>query len=157
MAASVYRLPDEPLPSGLSRYAVDPLWPMLTLMLAGNGFGLAWFAFNGFALGSPTRGRELALLALNLAGAVALLWLLGALGQAGWLPRRYMEYALLSVITLKLATGYALYMMQQRCFELWEYYGGMARNGLPLLILATLFARRLFDLQWPALLRMVLE
>ena len=40
-ARAYYRLPDEPLPSGLSRYATDPLWPLLTLMLAGGGFGRA--------------------------------------------------------------------------------------------------------------------
>ena len=39
-----YRLPDEPLPSGLSRYAVDPMWPLLALML-GLAVGIDYALF----------------------------------------------------------------------------------------------------------------
>jgi hypothetical protein len=158
MAASVYRLPDEPRPSGLSRYAVDPMWPMLALMLAGNALGLAWFAFNSAALGSPTRGREWLCIGASLATTVALLFLLGALRHSGALDPLALRYAFLSVITAKLAFGYVLYLMQQRCFELWEHYGGQARKGVILLIPLTLFSHRALNGEgWPPLLQALVQ
>ena len=58
-AMSSYRLPDEPKPGRLERLVTDPIWPLFATMLAGAWLGLPWFAFNAFALGSPTRWREL--------------------------------------------------------------------------------------------------
>ncbi|WP_190285606.1 hypothetical protein [Montanilutibacter psychrotolerans] len=143
--AAVYQLPDEPLPSGLSRWAVDPLWPLLATMLGGTVFGSAWFVFNGLALGSPTRNREWAALALSALGSCALLYLLNVADWRDWLGDPALRYAGLSIIALKLAVAYSLYFMQARCFELWEYFGGVARNGAPLLILLAVFAPRLVD------------
>ena len=140
MAASVYRLPDEPLPSGLAKWAVDPLWPLLAVMLTGNGIGLAWFVFNGLALGSPTRGREWGAVAASLFGCMALEIAIGTLRGNGWLQQEEVAYARLTLVTLKLVVAYSLYMMQSRCFELWEHFGGRARNGLPVLILLTIAA-----------------
>ncbi|MGO1069402.1 hypothetical protein [Lysobacter sp. CA199] len=158
MAANVYRLPDEPLPSGLSRYAVDPLWPLLTLMLAGGGFGLAWFAFNAAALGSPTRWREWACVALSVIGAPALALAIFAAQHNGLLDAEQAPYAMLSILLLKLGLAYALYLMQQRCFDIWEYYGGEARNGLPLMILLAVVGRGALDMSgWPTLLRLTLQ
>lgn len=138
---ATYRLPDEPLPSGLARYAVDPLWPLLTLMLGGNGFGLAWFVFNSLALGSPTRGREWACAAGSLIGSAALVYVLAVMGGNGWLQGSELRYAALSILALKLAFGYALYLMQARCFEIWEHNGGSAKNGLPVMLLVAVIGR----------------
>lgn len=158
MAASVYRLPDEPLPSGLSRYAVDPLWPLLTLMLAGGGFGLLWFAFNTAALGSPTRWREWGCVALSLIGGPVLAVTIYAAEQYGWLSASLLPYAMLSTLLLKLGVAYALYLMQQRCFEIWEYYGGQARNGLFLMILLAVVGRGALNMSdWPPMLRLILQ
>ncbi|MEH6421417.1 hypothetical protein [Pseudomonas sp. CGJS7] len=158
MAAGVYRLPDEPLPSGLSRYAVDPLWPLLTLMLAGSGFGLLWFAFNSAALGSPTRWREWGCVALSVIGAPVLAGVIFAARGNGLLDAEHVPYAMLSILLLKLGVAYALYLLQQRCFEIWEYYGGQARNGLPLMILLAVVGRGALDMsQWPPLLKLVLQ
>lgn len=158
MAALPYRLPDEPRPSGLSRYAVDPLWPLLTLMLAGGGFGLAWFAFNTAALGSPTRGREWGCVALSVVGTVLLALAIAALLHNGWLLPEHRPYAFLSILLLKIGVAYALYLMQQRCFEIWEHYGGVARNGMPLMILLAVVGRGALDMSgWPSVLRLVLQ
>lgn len=158
MTASAYRLPDEPLPSGLNRYAVDPMWPLLTLMLGGNAFGLTWFVVNGLALGSPTRAREWTLVALSLLGSAGLVFGLGGMAAAGWLQGSELRYAALSIVTLKLAIAYAIYMMQARCFEIWEHYGGVGRNGLPLLLLIAVVGRGFLATQaWPAWLGAMLR
>lgn len=155
---TLYRLPDEPLPSGLARYATDPLWPLLTLMLAGGGFGLAWFGFNSAALGSPTRWREWGCIALSVFGAPALVVAVTVAVGAGWLSPAAAQYALLSVLALKVAVAYALYLMQQRTFDIWEHYGGEPRNGLPLTILLAVVGRGALDLSaLPPLLRAVLQ
>lgn len=138
-----YRLPDEPIPGGFSRYAVDPMWPLLALMLAGNGFGLAWFAFNSLALGSAARAREWTFIAASLLGSIALLLLLGFASGSGWLDASSLRYATLSLVALKLVCGYVIYLSQQRGCELWEHFGGRPANGIPALILMTLFGSRL--------------
>ncbi len=158
MPAATYRLPDEPMPSGLSRYAVDPLWPLLTLMLAGNIFGLAWFLFNSLALGSPTRAREWIWAGSSLVGSLLLLLLLQQ-GQAnGWIQDSELRYANLSVIILKMGVGYALYLMQSRCFEIWEHFGGQPRNGaIPTIAFTLLGTRLLKSMHLPALLLGVVQ
>lgn len=140
MATSAYRLPDEPLPSGLSKWAVDPLWPLLAVMLAGNGVGMAWSVFNGLAMGSPTRRREWLLVAGNLLGCLAVAVGTSMLRRSGWLAQDEVAYAMLVAVTVKLAVSYAIYMMQSRCFELFEHFGGKARNGLPVAVLLAFFA-----------------
>ena len=153
-----YRLPDEPMPGGLSRYAVDPMWPLLALMLAGNGFGLAWFAFNSVALGSPSRNREWMYAAFNLLGSAVLVLLLAMASGNGWLDASALRYAGLSLIALKLICGYSIYLSQQRSCELWEHFGGKPANGLPVVILLAMFGHRLLGPEFlPPLLLGVLQ
>ena len=61
MAEGAYRIIDEPAPSALSRLAVNPFWIVLVGMLLSRWQALAllWFVFNGFALNSPTKLREI--------------------------------------------------------------------------------------------------
>ena len=105
MATSAYRLPDEPQPSGLSRWAVDPLWPLLAVMLAGNVFGMAWSVFNGLAMGSPTRRREWLLVAANLLGCLGVAIGTSVLRHNAWLARDEVAYAMLVAVTVKLAVS----------------------------------------------------
>lgn len=158
MAVAAYRLPDEPVPSDLSRYAVDPMWPLLAVMLGGNGFGLAWFVFNGLALGSPNRVREWVYVAISLVGSGLLLVLLALAQGNDWLQGPELRYAGLSLVVLKLSIAYALYMAQQACFDIWEHYGDTARNGLPVLILLAVFGRGLLaSEQVPRFLASILQ
>jgi len=136
-----YRLPDEPRPGALAANACDPMWPLLGMMLVGTWFGLAWFAFNSIALGSPTRAREFGLIALVLLGSVALVLLLVAAFAAGWLDKHSLRYALLSLTCLRLGCGYGLSVLQSRVFELHTYFGNGARAGATLLVLATVIVR----------------
>ena len=157
MGTHAYRLPDEPLPSGLAKYAVDPLWPLLAFMLAGNGIGVVWFVFNSIAMGSPTRARELGYVATSLLGSVLLLLLLGMARSNQWLDASQLRYAALSIITLKIAMAYVLYLAQSRCFEIWEHYGGQVRNGRPVLVLSWLLAKNLHLENWPAALAVMVQ
>ena len=136
-----YRLPDEPRPGLLAANASDPLWPFLGMMLVGTWFGLAWFAFNSFALGSPTRTREFGLIALALLGSVALVFALAYAAAQGWLDQRSMRYALLSLTCLRLGCAYGLSVRQGRVFELHTYFGNGARTGATLLVLAMVIVR----------------
>jgi len=136
-----YRLPDEPRPGLLAANASDPLWPFLGMMLVGTWFGLAWFAFNSFALGSPTRLRELALIALALIGSAALVLALNDALARGWLDEHSVRYAVLSLTCLRMGCAYALSVLQSRVFELHAYFGGGARTGATLLVLAMVIVK----------------
>jgi len=142
---AIYRLPDEPRPTGLAKYVVDPMWPLLAIMIAGNGFGLAWCVFNAFALGTQDRIRECALAALSLLGTAALLVGLNAANANGWLAGSELHYAALSLVALKLTCAYVIYTWQSSTFEVWEHYGGRARNGFAVLFLLAFFGRNVLN------------
>jgi hypothetical protein len=154
MTSLRYRIPDEPRPTGLAHLAVDPMWPLLTLMLAGNVIGLLWFAVNSRALGSPTAMKEAMYIAASLIGCVAFGVALAWCRQQGLLSDEGLAYAGLSIAVLKLSLGYALYISQSRCAELVQHYGGILRNGAVVAILATVILRPVFvDLQLPAIFK----
>ena len=140
-----YRIADEPAPTSLARLAVNPLFPFLTVMLGGAGLGYAWFALNSYAVGSPTKQREIFWLVGGLA-VTAVLWIATQVALAnGWLQTDDLPYALLVLIVAKLAATYAVYVLQSRTIEIYEYYGGVLKNGLPLVIVAMLFGGRLLE------------
>jgi hypothetical protein len=153
---SGYQIADEPAPSTLARFAVNPLYPMLAAMLAGVWFAWPWFAFNSFAVGSPTRRAELAWLAAGLILPPAIgAGLLAARG-AGLLPASAGPYIGLAVIVAKLVVVYAVFLLQSRTIEIYEYYGGKLVNGLwPLLAAFYLGDRLIADL--PVVLRLMLS
>lgn len=145
MSRARYQIPDEPKPSGLAHLAVDPMWPMFAQMLAGSWLGLPWFLVNSFALGSPTRNREILWILLCLFGTVGLyLAYMHAIDQ-GWLTKMASRISVLSFAVLKLVVAYVLYLKQARVFEIWTHYGGQARNGM-LVLLAGAFIGRTFVL-----------
>lgn len=154
--AASYRIVDEPEPGQLARWSVDPLWPMLALMLGGTLIGWLWFAFNAFALGSATRWRELALVGASVAvtGAVALGILFGV--GAGVLDVRQAAYLAIALPVAKLGFGYAVHLRQTASCELFRYFGGTLRSGWPVLIASFLFGRRLLAQIESPVLRWVL-
>lgn len=158
MHAARYRIPDEPRPTGLIRYAVDPMWPLLALMLSGNALGLAWFAFNSRALGSATAARESAYILASVIGCVLLTLAIGWARQNGVLDDSAIQYAALAFPALKLSLGYALYVSQSRSTELILHFGGVLRNGAVGLLVCFVIARSVLDtLQVPAVLVEVLR
>lgn len=136
-----YQLPDEPRPSALTQLAVDPMWPMFAFILVGSWMGLAWFAVNSFALGSPTWRRELGLIVLALVGSAVLFFGLAGAFDSGWLDKQSLPYAMLGLTALKLGCAYGLHVMQSRVHELYTYFGGVTKNGAILLIAAMFMLR----------------
>lgn len=137
-----YRIPDEPSPGGLSTVAVQPFWPLLGVMFGGVWFSWPWFALNGFAVGSPTRGRELALAAGGFAGNAAISLGIIALAHSGVLKGSGLSYAVVALTVWKLVVSYVLYTLQNRSFYLYEHFGGAVRNGLPAVVMAGWVGRR---------------
>ena len=158
MAVARYRIPDEPRPTGLVRYAVDPLWPLLAVMLAGNGAGLAWFALNSHALGSPTRVREWVCILASPILTVAALFAVAFAAEHDLLTGTAPKYALLVLPAIKLVFAYVLYMLQAPSAELLTHYGMPTKNGFPGLILCVLFGQMILpSLQLHGLLLLVLR
>jgi hypothetical protein len=129
-----YRIMDEPSPSSLAKWAVKPYWPLLATMMAGSWLAAPWFIFNGFALGSPTRRREIALAALALVGSAALALALLWLDQHVALGRRNAQLALLSITAWKLGLFYLVTLTQTRTLGIYLHFGGPIRSGVWLLI-----------------------
>ena len=153
---AAYRIADEPAPSTLAHVAVNPLFPFLAVMLGGTWIGFAWFAVNSFAVGSPTRVKEIAWLIGGLATAalvaVATYYAFGA----GLIVARHIPYVALVLLVVKLAAAYAVHILQSRTIEVYEYYGGVLRNGVPIAIVAFIFGRRLLD-SAPVVVQMTLQ
>lgn len=143
MRRKAYRLIDEPSPGAMARIAVEPIWPLLALMLAGNWLGMPWLALNGFAVGSPTRWRESMLAALGLLGSFLLAFGLSYAWQARFIESEHvLRYALLSLVVWKLALGYLIFSLQSATIELYQYYGGvLGRFGLPVALLGGFLLR----------------
>lgn len=145
MANSTYVIDDEPAKDGpLHKVIVDPMWPLLAVMLAGVWMGWPWLLLNGKALGSPNWRRQAQLLALGLAGTVALALAIVALWDAEIIrTRTHVRLALLVVTVWKLGVSYKVYALQSGTFELFRYYGGEPRQGSRALLLGVYLGRAL--------------
>lgn len=157
MSTARYAIPDEPRPTALARWVVNPIWPFFALMLGGLWLALPWFVFNGLALGSATRVREWIALAIASIGTLLLVLALVALANAGVLEGLALRLAALSIVALKLGMGYAVVIMQSRGFEIWEYFGGTPRNGIVLVVLGLLADPFVMDPLRGSLFYLVLE
>jgi hypothetical protein len=153
---SSYQIADEPAPSTLARFAVNPLYPMLAAMLAGVWFAWPWFAFNSFAIGSPTRRAELAWLVVGLIAPPAIGSALILARGAELLPASAGPYIGLAVIVAKLVIVYAVFLLQSRTIEIYEYYGGKLVNGIWPLLAAFYVGDRLLQ-GLPVLLQLTLS
>lgn len=128
--ADSYRILDEPAPSGLGHLIVHPMWPLLSIMFAGVWLSLPWFVFNAFALGSPTRRKQLGVAIMGPVGMVALSFVLPLLALVLKLPKGAIPYLLLVLTLWKLGVAYWLFALQKQSFALHEYFGGKVRNGM---------------------------
>lgn len=136
-----YRIIDEPAPTRGPWIAVNPFWPLLALVLTGILPGVLWFLYNGRALGSATRRRELVVGAIGILGALACASALQALRPS--VPSAVFPYVGLLLVGWKVSIGYLLHIDQARSLELYLHFGGRPGKGvlllIPVLVLAVVF------------------
>lgn len=129
MANRTYEIIDEPVPSSFSGYAANPLWPLLSMMLVSSWVAWIWFVMNGFAMGSPTRIREASVAAIGCIIALAIALTLSYWRASELLSLHNYRYSMILLVTWKLGIAYYLYILQSRCFGLYEYFGGAVKIG----------------------------
>ena len=137
---SAYQIADEPAPGPLARFAVNPIFPFLSFMVGGLWIAWPWLAFNGMAVGSPTWRREWVWLVASVVVAGALLLVWAELVNSEVLSGLSARYAGLTIPLVKLSALYAVFVLQSRTIEIYEYYGGVLRNGV--IVLAVLLLLR---------------
>ncbi|MES2638386.1 MAG: hypothetical protein V4850_02860 [Myxococcota bacterium] len=141
MATASYRLPDEPRPGALGQIVVHPMWPLLAVMFGGVWLSWPWFIVNAWALGSPTRVRETLTVVAGLVGSCALLAGLFVFAGMTDMPPDAIDYLLVVLVIWKLGVSYLLAELQGRSFAVYEWYGGIARNGLFVALAGGMFLR----------------
>jgi hypothetical protein len=99
------------------------------MMLGGSWLGLPWFLFNGAAIGSPNKKREVATVIATLATVLTLAIGASMLVSGGVLPSRAMRYLYVFLAAVKLTGGYWLYRLQEEPFRIHARFGGRARQG----------------------------
>ena len=125
-----YAIADEPIETSRRHLVVDPGAPLLAEMLCGSWLALPWFAFNAIAMGSPTRRKEVALCVLAFAVTAVLGYTVLALREVGVIESRtVLRFAILGIVTWKLAMAYTIHTLQMRTFHVYEYYGGPVRSA----------------------------
>ena len=133
-----YRIIDEPGPRRGSLIAVNPFWPLLFLVLTGILPGVLWFLYNGMALRSATRRRQLIVGGLGVLGSLALA--AGLQGLRPSIPAEVFPYLGLLLVAWKVTVGYLLYLDQGHSLELFEYFGGQLGRGILRLLLVIVVA-----------------
>lgn len=156
MAVNRYRIADEPTPGPLAVVATSPLWPFVAMMLGGVWLSWTWFAVNSFAVGSPSRRQEITWILVGLVVSAFLAYAILASAERGIIANEHIKYAVLVVTVWQLGVSYVLFMLQNRTIEIYEYFGGVLRNGLIFLVLAAFIGRPLVATKLPAFLKLVL-
>lgn len=135
--ATDYALPDEPKPGTLAQFALNPMWPMFTLMLIGSGAAWLWFVFNSIAQGSPFRRKEFLWIGGGVLVSFGYVFLLMMLVGNGTVPKAAVPYCMIGLTVVKLVVGFRVYLYQVRSFELFQYYSSQpVKNGaLPFMVL----------------------
>lgn len=135
MAAGGYRIIDEPAPSALARYIANPFLMMIVAMVAPAFLAqaidypqlpvLAWFAFNSFALGSPTRLREMIWIGAGVGLVVGFHPLLVQIVESGLVEvatmRAAAPYLWILHSAALLAIFYRLFLYQHGPYHLHRY------------------------------------
>jgi len=115
-----YRIIDEAAPGPLSRYAVNPFFPFLLVMLLGS-LGFVAFIANAVALNGPQRVREITICVVAIAViALARLEVVILLNN-GTLPNGSASYVFTLLTALRLAFGYFVFVSQAETHELRKY------------------------------------
>ncbi len=126
-----YRIIDEPRMSSISRVSANPMWPLLSVMIASPVFGWIWFIVNGLAIGSPTKLKEIL---IACGGIVFLGFFYINLGKImsddESIFIQYVDYIRLISVIISLWISYYLYILQSLPFRLHEYFNGPTMNGV---------------------------
>lgn len=133
--ATPYQIVDEPRPGLLSRFIVNPLWPMLSFMFGGIFFSWIWFLFNSLAMGSPTKRREAGALLMGVLGYFLLFFTMVYLVNNALIEGLSHDYTRILLVGFALLPSYYVYLRQSSAYELFEHFGGKPFNGIPLLLL----------------------
>jgi len=129
MPNAFYRIIDEPAPSALSRFVVNPLWIVLASMFVYWPYLprllWLWFLFNGLALRSPTIRFEIAWIVVGLGLSLALgevpRWAFEAGLLSGPMLRWLLPYWFTLEIVVVIAVSYRLYLYQIGLYHLFRY------------------------------------
>ncbi|WP_295798627.1 hypothetical protein [uncultured Microbulbifer sp.] len=133
-SATMYQIIDEPRPGALTRLAVNPFWPLLGFMFGGAFFSWVWSLINSLALGSPTRLRELFAILCGFVGYFLLLFAMSFLINLQVFEGLTHQYTRILLVGFSLIPSYYVYLRQSAAYELFEYFGGKALNGIPILL-----------------------
>jgi hypothetical protein len=150
---SSYRISDVPKPTGISRWAVSPVFPLFAFMFGGALSSWVWFCVNSVAMNSPTRNGDIAIAASGVLVSTVLVSGLLLADTNGIVSATAMPYALLLVTCWKLVVSYVLFIRQIRPYGVFEYYNETSPHG-PQLVLFTLAVR--FLQPFPAIIGLVL-
>jgi hypothetical protein len=123
-----YAIADEPHDTPWKHLVVSPAGPLMAEIIVGSWLSLPWFAVNAIAMGSPTKRKEILLCVLQLAVTTVLgLALLWADDRDLIESRTLYQLALLAITSWKIWIAYTLTTTQQRAYQVYELYGGVAR------------------------------
>lgn len=136
-----YVIPDEPAPSRYQRFVVSPSATLLGVMLGGSILGLPWMVFNGYAMGSAFRAKELLWAVATAFAQFLLLGVLIWLTATGVLTKREFGYASLVIHAVRLTGAYFIYVSQERSFDLYQHFGGSVSSKGMLVALGMMVVR----------------
>ena len=140
---STYHLIDEPRPGPIAHLTVDPMWPLLGYMLGSPFFSWIWYAFNSYVLGSPTKRKEIPLILTGVIGVFGWIIAAGYFKSNGTINDQTLPYLRLMLTIFTLTISYMLYVIQNRTFEIYEYFGGKVMSGIPGLLVAIFLGQKL--------------
>ncbi len=132
-------VPPPDRPGAFAAWAVRPIWPLFAVMFGGAWFSWPWFLWNSFAVGSPSRGKEIAWVVAGVVGSLGMVFALDWAYRSGVISGTALPYAFLALVVWRLAVSYRLFQLQERTIELFEYYGGAVKNGVFVLLAGSFF------------------
>lgn len=127
--------------------AVRPFVVLAACVFGGVWLGWPWFVLNAFALGVEDKATLAKRIVLGLAGASAIAIAILAVAEPDTLtpsllslvlddpePREFswVPYMLIALVGWKTAFAYLLFQDQRLQAEVYGYYGGTLRNGIPI-------------------------
>ena len=157
---AAYQIVDEPRPSGLQKFVVNPIFPIFAFMFAGPYISWAWSLFNAKAIGSPTIKKEIVAILIGLSLVILnLTWLTYFRIEFKGLPDKPSGFELdllyFSRIMVCLPICYYIYFRQSASFEIFKYFGGESKNVIWVLPLCFIFGPNI-DMRISELLKSIL-